>query len=269
MEPSIMPSTRVGISLWLTALAAGLALVPSSATAGLVTYTNGITDPLAGVNTPVAFWGANERSEVRSHYEGGNPGPYLIVDQSTGGNWSRNFQFVLFTDFVYTPSLQSAIDTIDFQLDYRRYYATFGDGSWVYMVIEQGGNLYTHFAIAGNDPSWNNSWETGTWKTYTSGGLNAGYFSKFSPGPGAFDNHWVAEAPDFSATGGAMRFGFMSDIGAVYGGQGFVTLYDNYTLRIQNQAQAVPEPSTLALLAVGGIGLLPFARRKIRNTFNR
>lgn len=151
---------------------------------------------------------------------GGDPGSYRKLN-FTWGNGTALFVYNL-SDFIYDPSTQGAIETIDYS------YSTIGFGSGGSygdaLLIEQDGKLFSG-AFTG-EPYAN------TWRVKSAFDLTSFDFASFD-----FDG----SKPDFSELGTPIRFGYIRSstqngpVGTTMNG------IDNWSVEIQ----VVPEPLTI------------------------
>ena len=211
------------------------------ASAGLahadVTYTDGTFAP-SSWGFEIVGGGSSTPSQVAS---GGNPGSYRQINQSVPANtgWFYGFsRYGTNTATRYDPVSQGAITSVDFSIDARTISTVGGQVPGLAMGIKQGSLVYvqTAFANVGNS-----SW---------------GFFGSFGLTPADFTCVNGSGTVDFSATGGPLRFGFVT-INASFSAQptGSVSEYDNYNVVVHN----VPAPGALML---AGVGLLAASRRR-------
>jgi hypothetical protein len=166
---------------------------------------------------------------------GGNPGEYKRV-ATINNNFTYNFHKR--AAFVYDPSVSGAISTIDWGMDYKNF-NTFGQGQGFALALMQGGTIYRHLGYFTTDDQYLG------WQSVSQSGF----------GSSAFGNDFSGfSTPNFTASGSAITFGFMTS-------NGFADTvdvgYDNYRVTIN----AVPEPATLSVL---GIGLLALRRKRAK-----
>jgi hypothetical protein len=164
---------------------------------------------------------------------GGNPGSFRDVTHvapaapsptTFAAVWSAHFR----TGFVYDPSLQGPIATIDFDEDAR---STLGStlGQSTGIAIRQGGQIYV--APAGSTPE-------AAWTHKQLRGLQFSDFGVLAPNgfPGG-------SSPDFSAAGGPIEVGFTRGNSTSVGGAGYTiaAAIDNWQVRINPPCASAPE----------------------------
>jgi len=184
---------------------------------------------------------------------GGNPGAYFRSDGTTSVDEPMYLQTNLniIDGLSFDPSVQGAIDTIEFKWD-QRWFNTVGDPGFVIrMAIVQDGTAYRVSGVFSRR-------DTG-WLDEVTMPFVPSYFTPIS-GPGS--------TPDFTSSGGRIDFGFVTDFGAPWssgtGSQSFGL--DNYiaTLTLV-ETPIIPEPSTLlvwSLLAALAIGSAAYRRKR-------
>ena len=180
---------------------------------------------------------------------GGNPGSYRQVALGVG----QDVPFVgqLNKTFVYNPSVSGAITGITYNIDLE---TTNAEGATYFALLSQNGNLYIETMHTGNASP--NTWlnenivlnlvDVALLRTNTQG--NALIIDPNS-------------RPDFSASGSPITFGYE----VTAGGGGFfssITGIDNDPIILTVTPRAVPEPTSLSLLAIGmGFVAVAAARR--------
>jgi hypothetical protein len=181
---------------------------------------------------------------------GGNPGSY----RQTVVRFGQDIDYAaeLNTTFLYNPSTQGAITGLTWESDSL---TTNAFGGTEYLLIQQAGVLY--FTPAVTEGSTSNAW------LHFSRTVNPGDFTIVNPNSGDLKG---IGSPDFTSTGSAIDFGYLLQ---VTGGGFFtsVTGIDNYSLTVAatSAAPAVPEPTSLTLLALGSLTLVGYGwrRRKV------
>jgi len=170
---------------------------------------------------------------------GGNPGAYRFethrMDQG-------NLHVVsLHSGFLYDPAVSGAISAIDFSYDLT-HPSTYSGSYWP--VLAQNG---TYYAPQAGDVAPLG----GAWTHFGHNDLDALDFTRqFGSG---------AVTPDFSSSGAPMQFGYFFANTHVSG----VGNFFSYSSGIDNfQVTIVPEPSTWALLLLGGATLALAARKR-------
>ena len=185
----------------------------------------------------------------------GNPGQALeaIVSMPSPGG---SFVGFLNNTFVYNPQTEGAIlsliASVDKDITLDR--STTDFASNFYPLIEQGGNFYIA-TIAGGTI---NSGTTTGYETISQG-LAATDFGLYDFGTTSVPNFY--SNPDFSASGAPITFGLAPLVSA---NDAFtITVdYDNLSFDIVPSTQGgttdstVPEPSSLSLLSIFGMGLV-------------
>ncbi len=181
---------------------------------------------------------------------GGNPNEFREIQHqllvSNPGNGAI-FTFHMNNNDFYTPSSQGAISYIDYSEDDINFVNQAGNGQGSGLAIYQNGKFYRQQTPTLVMPYASYS----TWTNNSASGLLATSFAEVTPA-GVLN---LASYPDFSATGTIMQFGFQRG-NSGNGSYNTDTGIDNWSVKI------VPEPSTLALLCVGAIGLLAYYWRK-------
>ncbi len=194
---------------------------------------------------------------------GGNPGSMLRanvhVPTLAGGGGQAAFTATnINTTFTYNPATNGAITALTFGFDLKTF-AGFanGAGGFYRPAIRQNGVTY---GVTGSDlaaPVVNAGWSRVSFS--------------FLPTDNWSDPTGTS-APDFSATGGVIDFGYRFFAGGVCNAAvgrtctsvDILTLLDNYDVSITAAppTTTVPEPSTYALMAAGLAGVLIAKRRR-------
>lgn len=171
----------------------------------------------------------------------GDPSALNIFSYLYGGSTSIGY-FLAFDGLVYDPSVQGAVDSIDFSLDRKRILSPYGGHGYGIGALQDGNHYFYGTTVN----------TINAWGQFVGTGLTSGDFSAFfSAGPGL----------DLSASGSAIQFGLV-----IYSGNGGSperydeTHFDNYSVTLNESAAVaapVNAPATLALLLTGSV----FARR--------
>ncbi len=156
---------------------------------------------------------------------GGDPGAYRDMSMSLGVAPTDGVAAAqLFSSAVWDPSEDGSILGINFSLDFA---ALDGNPTRVGLVIEQGGMLYSHVLVNGDDDP--------DWHSFSVFWLEAEDFPPL--------DIFESGQPDFSENGGPLRFGFATGQFAIYAG-GTTSLHhgvDNWSVAVN------PSPRTLEL----------------------
>jgi uncharacterized protein (TIGR03382 family) len=175
--------------------------------------------------------GSGSPSQVLS---GGNPGAARYITNSCGSFFSGALNAQYYEAFSYNPAVDGPLSALTFSIDSR-----FEDGlQAVSFVVRQGGS----------------TWQAGYF-------LNTSQWATYSMSPAA--NDWFAmtgasvptPAPDFSASGAPITFGFWTGNGTA-GGFGYSRSgwFDNFTVSF------IPTPGATSA-ALLGVALLGRRRR--------
>ena len=233
-----MSAALCGLSLGLAAI-----LLSSSPCPGSTVFSDSTFD-LTNYSQVIFLDTPSVKITVSQTLTGGNPGAALEItnDVPAGLLSYSSMQGLINNTFVYDPSTQGALATIDASAD--KYFAVnipnFNFLSETFRpLIYQGGNYYLAAIPLSTVP--------GAWYTASQAGLTAADFQLFNFATGAFD---PTSHPDFA--GGLMEFGLANrntfDV-TPPGSSEFLldNRYDNLVLRLN----AVPEPTGLVLLGLG------------------
>ena len=172
----------------------------------------------------------------------GNPGTSLRVVYNIGGQpFAELKTFHGNANFVYDPSVNGAIQTIDFSSDARTIPP--GGAFNYFFGFEQAGNIF-EVQLANVD--------FGPFDPRGTSGLTASSFVASQGSTGV---------PDFSVAGDPITFGFLlaTSIGNSTQFSQFGAELDNYLVQISADTSTIPEPGSFSLLLVGS-GLLGAAR---------
>lgn len=252
---------------WTVTLAAaiGCALTATSALAAQTTFTD--TTFNGGDYTLGSFHDAAVTVNSYGQTATGNPGTALQgTVSSTGVNLTGVLLTALNNSFVYDPTANGAITSLDFSLDRFTDPTNGGQPSLVgsyslRLLAEQDGQLYQATYIFGpfNQPG-------GTWNLLSQNGILASQFSTLDAinftGAGTFGG--------LNFGGDAITFGFAMRGSGAFDANGAPSTFDqtndlradNFTLTVN--AAGVPEPAnwTLMIVGLGGLGGLMRSRRR-------
>ena len=230
-----------------------LAVFPASAST--VTFTDGTFAP-SNYTTQIVYNGipANSVSigQCATCGVAGSLGFAISFSQPQGGG-TQQFGAAVNSLFSYNPSVQGAITNLSASVDKnftvnndRGYNNTFRP------IIYQGGNFYSA-AFLGTPVTTASS--TG-YLNFSLPTLAANDFSRFDPLSGQFI---TSDHPDFAGT--QILFGIGQALGASgVAGTIVTSQFDNLRFDVVN---AVPEPSTWALMILGfaGVGYVAYRRK--------
>lgn len=165
---------------------------------------------------------------------GGNPDFYRLVVHNWYGPGGVGFAH-LFTPQEYRPGEQGGLTAVRYDFDMLILNAASSATVLYAPLLAQGGKFYVK--LPGSTPT-----STGAWLPQAYAGLTAGDFSA-TDGSGA---------PDFSAAGAPIRFGFYTGNGTAFSEQSITTSgIDNWKVTLtqsETGGAAVPEPSAFLLL---------------------
>ncbi len=202
------------------AIALLLATTAIGSVAVAVTFADAnFNDPDWSLNVVASTGGTVAASQTVT---GGNPGSYrLVTNQGTTPPAGSVFlaAYHLNSSFVYDPSVMGPIDSIEWNIDYQN----FSSGQSLLLGIQQGGSFFAAGSFVTTSSG------TGSW---------------FNHAPSAFTAGDFTGAPDFSAAGAPITFGFRTANSGQLGS--FEVGYDNISITVT----PVPEPHGLALLLV-------------------
>ncbi len=172
---------------------------------------------------------------------GGNPGSYLQTQFSFNVFNDPASQGVtvghLLTSAVYDPSVQGAIDTIEFRLDARLFAVSGGQGVFTGILVEQGGQYYRFDYAPLSGP--------GGWISFATPPTDGQTIAS------QFNGIGFTGDPNFSATGAPLTFGFFVSTGGNNANTTASQTIGNDNLLIS--ITPVPEPSTWILLTAAGV----------------
>lgn len=194
----------------------------------------------------LAFFQHTATSANRSAV-GGNPGAAMFQTIVHDGSNEIGFGRVgAFNQvFTYNPSVSGAISSVSFSADYYLDTEDALDNQSLWFSIIQNGKTFCVADV--------HSFAPHQWRT-TASTMNAGdaqWIMFWDTGGVSFDT------PDFSETGGEMKFGFITGYNLLDGAS-LTQRVDNFTVR----TTPVPEPATMAILGLGVAGIA--ARRRKR-----
>jgi hypothetical protein len=178
---------------------------------------------------------------------GGNPGYFMRIDHYLNACQNYPWGSVVYglyspVDAAYTPSVDDAISSIDFSIDFKNF-NTSADGVGFGLAVRQDGNIYHILRrLSQTSPVWQS--EVRMDLKEEDFGLRIQETLYFTTD---FDQH-----PDFGPSGSMLEFGFFTyasnsqeipwtqDVG-----------FDNWMVSIE----PIPEPTTFAFLALGALVL--------------
>ena len=190
---------------------------------------------------------------------GGNPGAYRTavntVPPGNVGNDSVIIGIHLYTPGTYDPSIQGALASVDFGIDFEcpaNGGFCFGQGQAFGIALRQGGQdfAFSNHGTGSSAPSWN---------SISDANVAQNDFALVQVGVNSVLNNSIH--PDFSASGGLITFGFFTDNNSIGSGYTIEAGYDNWSVNVNRAVAAVPAPGTAMLLALG-LGLAGLARRR-------
>jgi hypothetical protein len=158
---------------------------------------------------------------------------------------------------TYDPSSMGAIS--DITLSANKTLVT-GNTSPIRFLLQQATNYYlfvTPSQVVNN----------GQYTDYTTGPLINSDFAQIclvNCTSGTYGSPNGGTGPDFSATGGALTFGFLATSASGATAPSNTTIFfDNFVVNI-DQVAAVPEPSTWAMMILGfmGVGFMAYRRKQ-------
>lgn len=158
----------------------------------------------------------------------GREGTGWFVVNSVGPSFSGVWNASIFTGFTYTPAISGALTDLSLSIDSRQWSGL----QAISFVVTQSGHAWRIGYFL----------NTSVWDTYALANPVAADFAPLTDGAPA--------VPDFSASGGSMRFGIAVGNSSVGGGYSTEGLYDNF------RVDFVPAPGPAALMLAGfGIAL--------------
>ena len=179
---------------------------------------------------------------VTTPASGGNPGSALQLSTSLVGSTAVTSRFIAFNGFTYDPGVSGAVDSFDYSVDTLRVAGAHGWG----LGFMQDGFVYRLQITAGSS----------SFQTFSGTGLDASSLIDALNGP-------AGPGLDFSATGSeiVMGFYFFSGNGGAPS-RSDTTLYDNWTITLNQADIPVPAPGLAAIFAIGLVGTIIARNRR-------
>lgn len=173
--------------------------------------------------------GSGSGQQVLSGGAGDNGAARRTSNQAGNGN-SGSYNASIYTAMTYTPSVSGALTGLSIAFDSR-----YIDGlSAIGAVVEQSGLTWM----------WGYEINTPGWQRWTFTPTSSDWFLINPSGA------QLGAGPDFSSSGGPMRFGYYTANGATNSGYTHSGLTDNFTVSF------VPAPSAAALIGIMGLGAI-------------
>src|ERR1700722_1923736 len=258
LKPNSQSTIRRTAVLAACTLAVLLALSANSVRADNVAFSD-TTFNLANYSSPVIYNNnaGNPVITVSTDPTGdrAGTGPALDINYSYPGVvvGSLTTTGLLNTGWVYDPTTQGAITSIDFSAD-KNLASTFTISSVTApALLYQDGNYYFDFVLGS---------PVSGYQTISASDLTAADFGLYDFTAGTYN---TAVNPNFTDTGDAITFGIGNRQNGTTGGA--VTLnafFDDVSWDI-NPTAAAPEPGSLALLGAGLAMLVVLRRRSLRS----
>ncbi|MHC4223033.1 MAG: PEP-CTERM sorting domain-containing protein [Planctomycetota bacterium] len=184
-----------------------------------------------------------------------------VGDLETGPDTAGLIGLDYLTGASFDPSTSGAVNFLQYTYDAKFISSTKTFGFLSFRpFLEQDGKIYLGNATISSGPGLTNSWTS-----FASGSLTTTDFQRlFGFGPGD-----PTDTPDFSSSGGLMDFGYLVAYSAAGGlaGTPFTMVHgiDNFEVTADFTApttQPIPEPSTLALFGMAGVGAVAWRWRR-------
>lgn len=167
---------------------------------------------------------------VTTPTSGGNPGSAFQLSTSLSGGSALTSRFIAFNGFTYDPGVSGAIDSFDFSVDKRNVDSTHGTG----VGFKQDGFVY-YLSLPAGSP---------VYQTFSGAGIDAGSLVSAVAGP-------IGPGLDFSASGSLIEMGLFAFSSAASA----TTLFDNWTITLNQAEISVPAPGAAAIFAIGLVGM--------------
>jgi hypothetical protein len=173
---------------------------------------------------------------------GGNPGEFRQTQHSVPGAGQSIIVDQVFSGGHYDPAASGAIDHIDFALDVRFTGGSVGTSQVGYQLILVQGGVHYNALSTGAVALGPGGGAPGAWLSFSFPNLTRDSFTRvFGSGP---------DRPDFSATGGDIRFGYMTQNTSIDTAISTTSGIDNWSVLVY-----APEPPASALLGAALVGL--------------
>jgi hypothetical protein len=217
----------------------------SQAASADTTFSDGTFNP-GDWPAIINFAGGGGTVGASQQPSGGNPGSYYQLTITANPGPSGTAAFFNNPAFTYTPSSQGAITSVTFSFDLSHQGGA-GLAAFANLALEQNGHIYAGPEFDNVSAAWQHVGTT----------LVATDFGQVTSANGQFSLD-LASNPNFSNTGSNIVFGFTTIFNTpadFHSSATEITGIDNYNAVLHTTA-AVPEPSTLGLLAFSGLALL-------------